>query len=160
MTYEEFVKQRAEKYGLTVAMAERVGLAFWTPEDPLSQVISQALGQGQGNGLEDWLNYASSHDLSAYLTDDNQPAGKKSVPFVQEMGERDTNFGRVLYIKIRTDDYRQLSWREVWQAFHELHPGRWAVQFFPSSTELVDEFNVYHLFVLEEVPSGMNINHV
>lgn len=82
----------------------------------------------------------------------------KSVPFVQEMGERNTSFGRVLYIKVRTEDYRELSWREIWDTFSDRYPDRWAVQMFPPACELMDQVNLYHLWVLEDAPSGVNIS--
>lgn len=83
--------------------------------------------------------------------------GPLKAAFVQEMGERETSLGWALYIKVRTEDYRQLTWSEVWEAFAARYPGRWAVQSFPPAGELVDEVNVYHLFVLEGEPRGFNI---
>jgi len=77
---------------------------------------------------------------------------------VQEMGERETDLGWVLYIRVFTNNYRQLSWSEVWRAFERNYPGRWAVQVFPPSDQLVDETNIYHLFVLlDGEPIGLNI---
>lgn len=77
--------------------------------------------------------------------------------FVQELGYRQTQFGPCLYLRIRRYDDQPMSWREVWNTFAELYPGQWAVQFFPPAGELVDEANIYHLFVLEEEPVGVNI---
>jgi hypothetical protein len=76
---------------------------------------------------------------------------------IQEKEYRHTSLGHALYIVISTPDYRQLSWSEVWEAFAARYPGRWAVQFFPPAEELVDERNLYHLFVLEEAPRGVNV---
>ncbi len=68
MDYKEFVAQRAAEYGLSVKIAERVGVAFWTPGDPLGEVIRTGLAEeGMGNSLHDWLVYASRHDLSEWL---------------------------------------------------------------------------------------------
>jgi hypothetical protein len=85
-------------------------------------------------------------------------------PFIQTMYVRRISLdpgalGHVsaLYIKVRTEDYRQLTWSEVWEVFADRYPGRWAVQFFPPAEDLVDEVNVYHLFVLQEEPLGVNI---
>lgn len=83
---------------------------------------------------------------------------QKSPPFVSEMGHRRTALGDALYIRIRTEDYRPLTWREVWDTFADRYPGKWAVQCFPPAEELVDEVNMYHLFVLDEPPHGFNIN--
>src|SRR5271154_1529665 len=72
---------------------------------------------------------------------------------IQEMGERLTSFGVANYIKIRRHDEKPMSWRAVWKAFASTYPGSWAVQMFPPVSELIDEVNVYHLFVLQEPPS-------
>lgn len=83
-----------------------------------------------------------------------------SRPFVQEVGSRTTGLGPALYVKIRTEDYRVLAWREVWDVFADRYPGQWAAQFFPPADSLVDEANVYHLFVLDDgPPAGVNIAH-
>ena len=81
-----------------------------------------------------------------------------SAPFVQEMGERDTALGVALYIKVRTEDYRVLTWSEVWEAFSGRYPGHWAVQCFPPAERLVDDTNIYHLWVLDDPPAGLDIN--
>lgn len=156
MTYEEFVANRATQYGLSVEIAERVGVAFWMPNDPLAKVIQVGLSQeGGGSSLHDWLNYASRNDLSAWLEQ-----GKiGSDAFVQIIGYRYSNLGTLLYLKVRTHDYRPLSWREVWGAYSAIYPDRWAVQFFPPASELLDESNVYHLFVLETPVEGVNVRH-
>lgn len=86
-------------------------------------------------------------------------------PFIQTMSVREISLGpdprghvTAIYIKVRTEDYRRLAWSEVWEVFADRYPGRWAVQFFPPAEELLDEANVYHLYVLGEAPSGVNIN--
>ncbi len=81
----------------------------------------------------------------------------KTPPFVQEMGERGTALGVALYIKIRTEDYRVLTWSEVWETFADRYPGKWAIQVFPPAERLVDDVNLYHLFVLEDPPAGLDI---
>jgi hypothetical protein len=86
------------------------------------------------------------------------PPPPPSRPFVQEMGERRTSFGVALYIKVRTEDYRVLTWSEVWETFAKAYPDRWAIQCFPPADEVIDEVNLYHLWVLEDTPSGVNIN--
>ena len=77
--------------------------------------------------------------------------------FVQELEYKDTSFGRCLYIKIRRYDDQPMSWREVWATFADRYSGKWAVQFFPPASDLVDEANVYHLFVLDREPVGVSI---
>lgn len=81
-----------------------------------------------------------------------------SQPFVQEMGHSSTVLGEALYIKVRTEDYRQLSWSELASVFNDRYPDRWALQAFPPKYQVLDEANVYHLFVLEDEPLGFNIN--
>ena len=76
---------------------------------------------------------------------------------ITERGYRDSVLGRVLQIKIFEPGYRPLSWREVWECFAAAYPGKWAVQCFPPAGELVDGKAVYHLFVCDEAPRGLNI---
>lgn len=83
-----------------------------------------------------------------------KPAGDIQA---QEKGHRSTSFGAALYVRFSTPDYRELSWTEVWDAFSARYPGRWAAQFFPPADELVDEENIYHLFVFDEAPRGVTI---
>jgi hypothetical protein len=77
--------------------------------------------------------------------------------FAQEMGHRNTDLGPVLYVKFRRENYQLIGWRELWEAFAERYPGQWAVQVFPPKEELVDEENIYHLFVMEHKPAGLSI---
>ena len=53
--------------------------------------------------------------------------------------------------------YPLLTWRQIWDAFTEKYPDRWAVQVFPPVGELVDSKAVYHLWVLESEPDGLNL---
>lgn len=76
---------------------------------------------------------------------------------ITERGTRESCLGTVLQIKVATADYRLLSWREVWDAFALAYPGRWAVQVFPPADRLIDAKAVYHLFVLESEPEGLDL---
>lgn len=78
-------------------------------------------------------------------------------PSIQRVGFRDTSLGSALYIKIYTPNYRKLSWREIWDCFSETFPGQWAIECFPSADALLDEENIYHLFVLDTPPKGLDI---
>ena len=78
--------------------------------------------------------------------------------FVQEMGHVQTDLGVALYIRIRREGYGKLSWREAWEVFRRSYPGQWAVQFFPPEGDLVDDEDIFHLYVLDFVPSGVNIS--
>ncbi len=74
-----------------------------------------------------------------------------------EVEQRDSPLGEVLYIKMYAEGYPQLSWKECWKVFAEKYPGQWAVQMFPPVEQLVNGKCVYHLFVLENEPEGLNI---
>ena len=82
-----------------------------------------------------------------------------SAPVMQEMEHRHTRWGTVEYIRIYTPDRRRLGWDEIWEKLSESFPCRWAVQFFPPVDELVNDANIYHLFVLpeHEWPDGFSI---
>jgi len=43
-------------------------------------------------------------------------------PFVQTLDDRRSSLGLVTYLRVRTENYRQLTWDEVWQAFAEGEP--------------------------------------
>lgn len=79
---------------------------------------------------------------------------------IQEMGERWSELGPVLYIRVQRYDHKPMGWEDLWERFSDAYPGRWAVQVFPPAEALVNEANIYHLFVLAEgaSPLGMTIN--
>lgn len=76
---------------------------------------------------------------------------------IREGNFRDTPLGEALHIKMHAEGYPPLSWKDCWEAFSEAYPGRWAVQVFPPADQLVDGKCMYHLFVLDEEPEGLNI---
>lgn len=76
---------------------------------------------------------------------------------ITSRGMIDSCLGRVEQLKIYAENYRRLGWEEVWQAFAESYPGRWAVQVFPPASSLVNGKCVYHLFVCEGEPRGLNL---
>lgn len=82
-------------------------------------------------------------------------------PHVQTVDSFHTSaWGVVTYLKIYTPAYEQLSWLEVWQTFAEVYPDRWAVEFFPPASEMINEAHVYHLWMLPEgweQPERMNL---
>lgn len=64
------------------------------------------------------------------------------------------------HLKIYTPDYQLLSWEQVWQAFAEVYPNRWAIEFFPPAADLVNDAHVYHLWLLTEssiLPEPLNL---
>lgn len=69
-------------------------------------------------------------------------------------------WGMVTYLKVYTPDYKRLSWLQVWQAFADVYPGRWALELYPPADDLVNDAHVYHLWLLPEgwrPPSPMNL---
>lgn len=69
-------------------------------------------------------------------------------------------WGEVAYLKVYATDYRRLNWLEVWQAFRDIYPERWAIELFPPETELVNDAHVYHLWLMPGdwlPPSEMNL---
>lgn len=76
---------------------------------------------------------------------------------ITERGVRETCLGVVLQIKVFTEGYRRLGWEEIWEAFTSAYPGKWAVQVFPPAEQLVNGKNVYHLWVCETAPWGLNL---
>lgn len=76
---------------------------------------------------------------------------------ITERGQRDSCLGRVLQLKVFRPGYALMTWREVWEAFSVAYPGKWAVQVFPPAGALVDGKAVYHLFVCEQPPQGLDI---
>lgn len=78
---------------------------------------------------------------------------------IQEMEYRHgTPLGTVLYIRMRRRDYRPMDWDEIWENFQDTYPGQWAVQMFPPREELLNEENLYHLFVLEPGADVQGLN--
>lgn len=76
---------------------------------------------------------------------------------ITERGTKDSCLGTVLQLKIHDDAFVPLGWEDVWRAFVAEYPGRWAVQVFPPESALVNGKNVYHLWVMEHEPAGLNL---
>jgi len=80
--------------------------------------------------------------------------------YVQELDYVLTMYGKALRIKIRRYDGAPMFWRQVWEIFEEAYPNCWAFQVFPPFQEMMDEANIYHLFVLHSrMPESLNLNH-
>ena len=76
---------------------------------------------------------------------------------VVERGYRDTAIGRVMQLKIYAEDLAPLCWGKVWGAYTKRYPDKWALQMFPPSDRLVDVKNVYHLWVCDSCPDGLDL---
>lgn len=132
------------RYGSHVEILDKFGRVFarlrYRPADPLAC------------GARVWL------ETEATVTvDRSTPAIPDRRPFVQEVGSRDTDLGPALYVKVRTEDYALLTWREVWEAVAAAHPRRWGAMFMPPADQLVDDANVYHVYLFDEEPRGVNV---
>jgi hypothetical protein len=72
--------------------------------------------------------------------------------------KRPTSCGVAQYIKISRKDGKPMRWDEIYAKFARAFPGKWAVEFFPPRTRLVNEGNFYHLWVLDEPPTGIDVH--
>lgn len=82
---------------------------------------------------------------------------KREEAYIQEMEYKKTSLGTALYIKIRRFDGKPMAWSELYQVYSDSYPNKWAVQFFPPVDQVIDEANIYHLYVLEDDPCGVSI---
>lgn len=76
---------------------------------------------------------------------------------VLECDRRVTPLGVALYVRIHRRDMAPMGFRELWDAFDQFYPSRYAVQVFPPRSRLLDQANKYHLFVLDEPPLSMDL---
>lgn len=76
---------------------------------------------------------------------------------IAERGLRESSFGPVLQLKVWSDGNPNLSWRQIEDAFNAAYPGRYAIQLFPPKETIVDGSAVYHLWVLEAPPRGLDL---
>ena len=84
---------------------------------------------------------------------------------VQEVGTRWTRIeSPVEYIRVRRHDGQPMGYLELWAVVQDRYPGAWAIQVLPPPEELVDEANVYHVFLLyhafllDTKPVGLGIH--
>lgn len=63
---------------------------------------------------------------------------------------RQSAHGPVLLVRVHRKDMAPMGYRELWDLFDELYPGRWGQQMFPPRRLLLDQANKYHLWVYEE----------
>lgn len=78
---------------------------------------------------------------------------------VLECGERETDLGTILYVRIHRGDMAPMSWRELWDLLDDLYPGRWGIQSFPARGYMLDQANKYHVMLLPQgvIPKGLDI---
>lgn len=75
-----------------------------------------------------------------------------------ECGERDTDLGPALLVRVHRADRGVMSWRELWDVLDERYPGRWGLQSFPHREIMLDQANKYFVLLLPEgvVPRGFD----
>jgi hypothetical protein len=76
---------------------------------------------------------------------------------ILECDRRPTSFGQATYVRIHRKDMAVMGFRELWDLFDRLYPGKWGVQVFPERKHLLDQANKYHLFVYDRCPDGLNL---
>ena len=63
----------------------------------------------------------------------------------------DTKLGKVKHAAIRNIDSTDIPWNEKQRIKNELFgEEKQAIEFFPKQSELIDEANMYHIWVFEE----------
>jgi hypothetical protein len=82
----------------------------------------------------------------------------KTASWIQEVEDRNSPLGGCLYIKIGRYDDQPMGWEEIWERFAMAYRGKWAIQVFPPRSHLVNDANLYHLFVFDEWPHALTIN--
>lgn len=65
-----------------------------------------------------------------------------------------TTWGQVEHMCIRNAENTDIPWAEKQRIKEAFYPDRAAIEVFPTADKLVDEANMYHLWVL---PRGMNL---
>jgi hypothetical protein len=68
-----------------------------------------------------------------------------------------------LWIQTRDEIGKDIPWSEKFRIKEEFYPGRWATEMYPSKEHLVDNANIYHLYVWPEGMSfscGLHIFHL
>jgi len=70
---------------------------------------------------------------------------------------RPTPMGDVLYVQIGRKDEGVMPYLELHGVFAAMYPGKWALQVLPPDDCHINQVNLYHIFVLEEMPEHMNL---
>lgn len=76
---------------------------------------------------------------------------------VIEKGVVRTPLGPALRVTIHRHDKRQMAFWQVWEAFSNAYPGKYAVQLFPPRAHYIDMANKYHLHVFANQPEGLDL---
>lgn len=76
---------------------------------------------------------------------------------ITDHGVVPTALGPSRRVTIERRDGAPMGFREVYDAFTDRYPGRWAVQLLPPVERLFDSVNRYHLHVLDREPAGLDL---
>lgn len=76
---------------------------------------------------------------------------------ITDHGAVPTALGPSRRVTIERVDGATMGFREVFDAFAERYPGRWAVQLLPPVERLFGSANRYHLHVLDREPAGLDL---
>lgn len=76
---------------------------------------------------------------------------------ITEHGHVSTALGRALRVTIERTDGAPMGFRELYAAYADRYPGRWALQTLPPAARLFDGANRYHLHVIDEEPVGLDL---
>lgn len=71
---------------------------------------------------------------------------------------RPTPLGEALYLHIRRKDGRVMSYLELHTVFTTLYPEKWGMQMLPPEEVFIDMTNTYHVFMVDEVPTNMDLS--
>ena len=100
----------------------------------------------------EWRNHLVGHELAVKGLKACCLNNKYSVQFFEQI----TNWGLVEHLMVRRHDSKPIrSWADLQRIKNELVGAeRTAIEVFPASKNLIDEANIYHLWVL---PSDMKL---
>lgn len=76
---------------------------------------------------------------------------------IVEQGWVQTDLGPALRIHLQRHDKAPMGFHEVYDAFANAYPGRWALQCLPPRKHLMNQANKYHLHVLDTQPRAFDL---
>lgn len=121
------------------------------------------LAEAKRRGSWEWENrlVAPHRQLKSWVTLKDMLAAWVNDHYSVQVYEVRTNIGDVIQLVIRRHDGRTIeAWADLQRIKNELvGEGRTAVQMYPAMADLVDQANLYHLWVLPdgyELPFGLH----
>ena len=71
---------------------------------------------------------------------------------------RPTPMGEALYLQIGRKDRRVMSYLELHTVFTTLYPEKWGLQVLPPVEVHIDQVNLYHVFMFDQIPKTMDLS--